>query len=324
MRLVEVARWTALAGVAAVAAGAAYVWRETGTYGFNVIARRGASLWTESSPTDPRLTDAMRLALKPDVPAARSDPPEWRTVADGLDVAEMPVRAGGALVDTVLLTRIDPTRYRFEVRNGPSGDREPLDWSVELGAAFVINASYFNRRGLPDTPFLQDGKPLGPASYDARHGAFVADANGARVVDLAGKDWKEAFAGATDATVSYPMLIGDDGGTARAKGDPRWLANRSFVGQDAQGKLVFGTTKDAFFSLPRLAEFLASSPLGLSRALNLDGGPLACQGVEVDGYERDFCGEFEMSVRDGRLSLLRPMLGSNRWGLAVVIAAVPR
>ena len=79
-----------------------------GSYGVNVMPRRGANFWIDVSPGDPRPSPGMRLSLQgrhtPDPP----QPVSWRSVAAGLDVAELPVRVDGRQVDAVLLTRIDP------------------------------------------------------------------------------------------------------------------------------------------------------------------------------------------------------------------------
>jgi hypothetical protein len=187
----------------------------------------------------------------------------------------------------------------------------------------VINGSYFSRHGVPTTPFLSDRTELGPTNYVSQHGALVASAGSARIRDLAHEDWQTAFAGADDALVSYPMLIDTDG-RSRAGGDSRWLANRSFVGQDGAGKIIFGTTAEAFFSISRLADFLRSSPLGLTLTLNLDGGPVACQGVKLGDCTRDFCGKWEFAFHDGRPELLEAAVGDRRWGLPVVVAVLPR
>ena len=95
---------------------------------------------------------------------------------------------------------------------------------------------------------------LGPASYQATHGAFVAGGpggpDGARLVDLAGLD--------------------------------------------------------------------------LRLALNLDGGPVACQKVSAGGYRRDFCGRYELAVHGGRLQSLRPLADFRRSALPMALVAVPR
>jgi len=305
--------------VVALLAGAVGIYSYAGIYGINVVLRRGTSVCLTISAADQRISPAMRLALREPAPAATAGTLEWRSIAGGFEVAELSVNAEGSVVDQILLARIDPALYRFQVRNAPAGNREPADWIKALGAVFVINGSYFSRYGTPETPLVSQGTLLGPSKYVARHGAFVASATSAAVVDLAQQDWRQALAGATDAMVSYPLLIAADG-IRRAKGDRRWLANRSFVGQDEAGRVVLGTTRDAFFSLERFAAFLRQSPMGLKLALNLDGGPVACQGVSIGDFHRDFCGAWETDVQDGQLKLLAPLVGKRRWGLPIVLA----
>ena len=306
-----------------------YAWR--GSYGIHAILR-GGFIWHSISDDDPRISDSMRMALRDPAPAVVPGKLEWHSVGDGFEVAELPVLAEGAsvrsdstmsLVDKILLARIDPSLYRFQVQNVPAGNRELGDWMKATGALLVINGSYFDRYGTPDTPVLSQGRLLGPRQYDGHHGAFIASAGSASVVDLTQQDWHKAFAGATDAMVSYPLLISADG-TSRAKGDRRWLANRSFVGQDEAGRIVLGTTEDAFFSLDRFAAFLQHAPLGLKLALNLDGGPVACQGISVGDFRRDFCGKWEIAVHNGQLKLLSQFVGQRRSGMPIVLMVTRR
>ncbi|MES9541937.1 phosphodiester glycosidase family protein [Actinomadura sp. NPDC000600] len=322
-------RWgvsLALAPVLAASAAVAVAYGKAGGwYGVNVMLRRGASIWVDVAPDDSRLSPGIRLSLAgrrtPDAP----EPVRWRQAAAGLDVAELPVRVGGRPVDALLLTRIDPARYRFRVLSRPAGDREVGDWMEATGAALVVNGSYYARDGSPDTPVVSDGRRLGPSSYQARHGAFLVDGpGGARLADLTGTDWRPVTEGASQAMVSYPMLLGADGHGRTGGQDERWLANRSFLGQDGAGRIIVGTTRDAYFSLPSLAAFLPRSGLGLRLALNLDGGPVACQKVSAGGYRRDFCGRYETAVHDGRLQLLRPLVDFRRNGLPIALVAVPR
>ena len=108
-------------------------------------------------------------------------------------------------------------------------------------------------------------------------------------MDLVHSKWQDALRGAENAMVSYPLLIAGDG-SKRVSGDSKWLANRSFVAVDHQGNIILGTTKEAFFCLDRLADFLRAAPLDLAMAPNLDGGPVACRGIRLGGYVRNFCG----------------------------------
>lgn len=312
--------------VASVAVGIAY--GKGGWYAVNVMLRRGANVWGDVAPDDSRLSPGIRLSLAgrrtPDAP----EPARWRQIATGLEVAELPVRVGGRPVDALLLSRIDPARYRFRVLNRPAGDRDVGDWMKATGASLVVNGSYYGRHGTPDTPVISDGHRLGPASYQAAHGAFVVGGSGgpggARLVDLAALDWRRALSGTSQAMVSYPMLLGADGHGRAGGTDERWLANRSFLGQDGAGRIIVGTTRDAYFSLPSLAAFLPRAGLDLRLALNLDGGPVACQKVSAGGYRRDFCGRYELAVHGGRLQLLWPLVDFRRSALPMALVAVPR
>jgi hypothetical protein len=294
-----------------------------GTYGFNVFFRRGVWLGVNVTPDDARLSAPMRLALRDPAGAVSAGPLAWRAIAPGFDVAELAALADGTEVDRILLARIDPAHFRFAVRSAPAGNRDLDAWMHELGAALVINGSYFSRDGTPDTPVVSAGVPLGPRHYIANHGAFVASARAVGVRDFASLDWHLALRGADDAMVSYPLLLARDG-SSRVKADARWLANRSFVAEDHDGRIILGTTVEAFFSLERLARFLHDAPLDLAVALNLDGGPIACQGIALNGFRRSQCGRWELSARDGKLDLLTPMFGTVRWRLPIVLAVLPK
>jgi hypothetical protein len=185
----------------------------------------------------------MRLALRGPPPASAGSF-DWHEIGPGFQVGELPVIAGGAGVDRIVLARIDPARFRFEVRNASAGDKDLDKWMAQLGAALVINGSYYMRYGTPVTPLLSAGTPLGPRDYDARAGAFVASAAFVGIRDLAHEEWQTAFRGADNAMVSFPLLVAQ--GSARQITSSRWLANRSFVGQDENGWIILGTTTDAF------------------------------------------------------------------------------
>ena len=300
--------------------GAAYA--KAGLYGLHAFWLRGGAVWQPVGAGSPSLSPAMRAALQ-DHPPAQPGPFAWQDRATGFQTAELPVLSGGAEVDRILLARVDPRRFQLVARNAPAG-RMLEDWMADPGTVLVVNGSYYGTDGTPDTPFVSGGVALGPARYDATHGAFVASDGFTGIRDLAGGDWHAALAGARDAMVSYPLLLAADG-SSRA-GHSRWLSNRSFVAQDAEGWVVVGTTREAFFPLDGLAAFLRAAPLLLTLALNLDGGPVACQGIALDGFRRAFCGQWETQEHGGTLSLLTYRWGrpDHRTALPVVLAAVRR
>jgi Phosphodiester glycosidase len=277
--------------------------------------------WIEVGRDDPRLSPSVQRALR-DAPSASPGRLEWRKIRDGFEAGELSAIVDGGEVDRIFLARVDPAKFRFEVRNEPSGDFDLDAWMTELGAILAINGSYYSRNGTPATPVLSAGTLLGPLSYEARAGAFVASAASAGIRDLAQQSWQDAFKGARDAMVSYPLLVSENG--ARRVVSSEWLANRSFVGQDTGGNIILGTTADGFFSLSRLAAFLRQAPLGLKIALNLDGGPIACQGISLDRFERRVCGKWEIQAGDARAKKLVCHPSCERPAMPIVLAAFPK
>jgi hypothetical protein len=297
------------------------LWLYGGSYAVHTILHGRGGYWVEVRSDDPDLSPSVQRALR-DPPPASPGKPEWRVLREGFAAGELAVIADGAEVDRIFLARIAPAKFRFEVRNEPSGDLHLDAWMAGLGAAAVINGSYYARNGTPATPTLSAGMLLGPRTYDARAGAFVASDEVAGIRDLARQSWQDAFKGARDAMVSYPLLVSEDG-TSRAVAS-QWLANRSFVGQDVDGNIILGTTADGFFSLERLAAFLRQAPLRLKLALNLDGGPIACQGVSLDGFERRVCGKWEIQASDARVSKLVCRPSCARPPMPIALAVFPK
>jgi hypothetical protein len=295
------------------------VWIHAGSRGIYVLLRNGGTYWLTVKPDDPRLSPSVRFALA-GPPTVMPGEFEWRMIGPGFEVGELAAIAGDREVDRIFLARIDPARFRFEVRSAPAGDRNLDAWMARLGAALVINGSYYSHRGTPDTPIVSAGTLMGPKIYDAKAGAFVASADFVGIRDLAQKSWQEAFADAHDAMVSYPLLLSEKGSSRVVAS--KWLANRSFVGHDVDGWIVLGTTADGFFSLDRLAEFLRHAPLRLKLALNLDGGPVACQGISLDGFERRKCGKWEIQAKGDDVTLLTWPYGTA--AMPIVLAAFPK
>jgi hypothetical protein len=261
----------------------------------------------------------MRLALA-GTSEAVSGAFEYRNIGEGFEVADIPVIVEGQTVDHIMLARIDLAKFRFVVRNAPDGGKTLDEWMHELGATLVVNGSYFSRFGTPDTPFISEGVSLGPEDYDAKSGAFITSAHFTGIRDLANEDWKTAFQGADNAMVSYPLLVSQ--GENRVTRQSRWLANRSFIGQDASGRIIIGTTTDGFFTLDHLARFLLKTPIGLKLALNLDGGPVACQGISLNGYERKSYGRWEAQADGDNVHLLTWPYGT--WGMPIILAVFPK
>ncbi|TPI48557.1 hypothetical protein FJ417_30735 [Mesorhizobium sp. B3-1-7] len=89
--------------------------------------------------------------------------------------------------------------------------------------------------------------------------------------------------------------------TTRAKSN--WLANRTFIAEDGQGRIIVGSTKEAFFSVDRLATFRLKAGLDIKTALNLDGDPIADLSVRSGSYRLKHYAWWEAQVSEGKVSL---------------------
>ena len=286
-------------------------------------AAAGAALvaagWATLHVTRP---DWLRYALATPVAIPRSDFGGWTTRAPGLETGDIDLSIDGRWVDHVALCRLDPRRYRFSVHWDGSRSRTVEDWQRTLDAAVVINGSYFLPEGAPQTPLRMNGRAAGPTRYASTHGAFVAG-DEAAILDLRGSDVFAAIGPFPEAMVSYPLLL-DQAGDVRAPEAREWLASRSFVALDRDGRVILGTTRTGFFTLRRLGEYLKTSPLGIRIALNFDGGPVASQMVKTPAFERVVVGSAE--ITDGG-DVARAFYQAHRrshWTLPIVLAAAPR
>jgi hypothetical protein len=89
------------------------------------------------------------------------------------------------------------------------------------------------------------------------------------------------------------------------------------------GRIIIGTTADAFLSLDHFSQLLKNAPLDLSTALNLDGGPVACQAIDLDGYRRRTCGPQELQVEGKEVRLLQTLF-QGEFTLPIVLAVSPK
>lgn len=292
------------------------LWTYAGPYGLNVLLRHGGTWWVTVATDSPWLSPAMRLALG-EAPVAEPGGVAWRAVETGFEIADLEARVNGQVVDRIRLVRIDPALFRFEVKTAFRGDTTMDDWMTSLHPVMVVNGSYSDRHGRAATPLIGGGILQGPGDYDARAGAFISREGSVSVLDLRAVDYRTAFTGASDAMVSFPLLIAD--GRTHVEHPSQWLANRSFVGQDDEGHVIIGTTDDAFFTLDRFARFLLDSPLELTTALNLDGGPVASQAVSLNGFERRVHGRWEAQVQRDQVKLLVWPYGSVAMPVALMV-----
>jgi len=293
------------------------------------LLAQGILRWAEGLESD-------RLAREPEPPRVGDDAirfPEgapsspvlrWVEASPGLDAAVLPLYFRGRYVDRVVFVRASPDRFRVSVHHDAANPRTAKDWREHLGAAVTVNSSFYTMEFEPQTPILAGGTVKGPRGYRSKHGAFLAEPAHGRaptftVRDLKGEPVDLPSTGYREGVVSYPTLV-DFQGKVRARPNPGWRADRSFIGTDRSGRVVVGTTEGGFFSLHRLGVFLKALPgLDLTYALNLDGGPPACLSLKAGSLSYEAWGRWESNDSSGQ-EVIYWGPEEVRWPLPAVIA----
>jgi hypothetical protein len=197
----------------------------------------------------------------------------------------------------IAVLRLDPNRVRLRVRHFTAmGARTPptlLEWHRLGGALAVFNAGQY----YPDYSYMGILVAGGRFVSRRRHPGYQAalvdgpsdGAGGARVLDLqrdsidvAGPRWSE---------VAQSFMLFDRDGRTRVRRSAV-VANRTVVGEDADGRLLVLTTEGGY-TLYELAGLLRNSPLRLTHAMSMDGGDEAGLCVRVGGFRYASMGKWE-------------------------------
>ena len=210
---------------------------------------------------------------------------DWteRHVADGVSwrARRYAALAGGAQVVHLLV--VDPTVPGVSIRSiDATGCQTVGAMGEALGAVAGVNGGYF-ASGCAPVSLLKTGGQLTGTNAEDR-GAFGMTSSATPLIDVvvAGADWPAAH----EAQGGGPVLV--RAGVPRS-GSSAWAEEsftsssfngrnpRTLAGFNGSGSISFGTvdgrrTNAYGMSLDDLAAWAASADVGLSEAVNLDGG----------------------------------------------------
>jgi hypothetical protein len=194
----------------------------------------------------------------------------WLSLSPGLDRREVAARFPSlGFEERLILFRVDPAYFNFRVLYAPGFPRRVSEWGAEAGARLVFNAAFFDEKDIAVGLVVSDGQVFGK-SLEGFGGMFAVDAEGRPSIrSLAAQPYQPGEPLA-QAVQGFPMLIYPDG-SAFAKEDGA-RARRTVLGQDAAGRIVLVVAPHNAFTLAEFAAWLRDSDLGLTIAMNLDGG----------------------------------------------------
>ena len=236
---------------------------------------------------------ALALALVRD-----AGQPRWKVLREGLEFATVrgdPYCRRGSSEIAVL--RVDPASLRLRVHHytrQPGGvPLSIVEWQKSTGALAVFNAGQY----YPDLSYMGllvcGGVRVSGRLHPEFKAALVAAPRDgraiARVIDLDREPLDPGAPGWREVAQSF-MLFDDKGRLRIRKTD--LVANRTIVGQDAEGRILV-ITSEGGYTLWDLARLLQKGPLGLTHAMAMDGGYEAELCVNVDAFHYASFGQWK-------------------------------
>ncbi|HOX06757.1 MAG TPA: phosphodiester glycosidase family protein [Planctomycetota bacterium] len=229
------------------------------------------------------------------VPWSAAKDSGWKELEPGLELREEELdwkrqeADQAALVNLrIAAVRLDAKLFALRVVMNPVKDgRNLADVAKAEKAVAASNGAYFGTKDEPVTLLVSGGKALTRLNKNLpRGGVFTLDEKGrAAVVPVA--DFKSPRDGLDFVVQNSPLLVA--GGKVIFKDPQPARHRRTAIGVDADGRTVLAVCGSAV-TLDEWAAVLTSRAdggLGLTSALNLDGGPSTGLAVEHEKAKVD-------------------------------------
>lgn len=259
---------------------------------------------------------------------------EWRDIGKGLCFAEVDISKKGELIDRIAIVKIDPKFNEIRAFSGYDEKTEKYsdgtieEWQRTTGAAVIINSAQYqaNPWARPCALMICDGKLKGPKTNKSVRGMFLAEpkSNSLPLTDILDSQFDninpEIYQQYNQGVQHWPILLNREGQIKVHQSD--WQANRTAIGKDKNGNVLFMTTEGSFFTLhnyARMLKELSNEGLNIHTVMALDGGYEACMAIRTSDFNYTTYGQFETYGPDKDESIQ-----NARCLLPGVIGAFPR
>jgi Phosphodiester glycosidase len=242
----------------------------------------------------------LALLALPVAPRAASEiVPEWRALAAGLSYAVMTLDESPSWGDGKLhVVRIDPelASLRAEMASEHDGrSRTASDWCDDRDLAVAINMGMYQTDYSSNVGYARDGAHLNQPRLVSKYKsvlAFGARKSGVPQAVMIDLDEPGAEARLDDyATVIQNLrLIKAPGKNVWSKQERRW--SEAAIAMDRDGRILFLFTRTPY-AMWELNRSLLKLPLGIVRAMHVEGGPEASLSIHAGGLRLDLNGSFE-------------------------------
>ncbi|HEY6324470.1 MAG TPA: phosphodiester glycosidase family protein [Thermoanaerobaculia bacterium] len=225
--------------------------------------------------------------------------PSWHSLGRGAEYAAIALSPKPALGDGLLhVVRVDPSQATLRVRMaGQLGGRPRTarEWCDNPRIVAVINAGMYDRDLSTHIGFLRVGDRIGSARWVSTYRSILL--LGARHPDLPAAtlrdvppDGRAADFDGYDTVVQNLRLIRDPAVNVWTRSDRRW--SEAAIALDRQGRILFLFCRSPF-TMHDFNALVTALPLGVTRAMHVEGGPEASLSVRGQGIAVDLAGSYE-------------------------------
>jgi hypothetical protein len=235
--------------------------------------------------------------------AAPPDQP-WTQLEPGLDLGLFPSPRPSPAGDSVIrVLRIDPERFELTLLNASATkDKLPLtakQWCQRFGCIAGINASMFQADISTSISLMRTGGHVNNPrlTKDRAILAFDRLTRDVPPVLMIDRDCDDldALAGKYGTLVQSIRMLSCKGKNVWAQQPQRW--STAAVGIDKKGRVLFIHVRSPF-TTHDLVNILTELPLGLARAMYVEGGPEAQLFIGAGGRDEEFVGTYDIPFYD--------------------------
>ena len=224
---------------------------------------------------------------------------EWRDLQPGLEYALLPLASAETGSRGELhVVRIDPQRAHLRALMASELGGQPRTaqrWCEEFGLSAAINLGMYQEDGLSNVGYARNGSHVNSRRWASTYKSalgFGATREGQAPVVLVDLDREGARESLEDYSVVIQnlRLIESPGANVWSKQERRW--SETALAMDHSGRILFLFAQEPF-AMWDLNRTLLALPLGIERAMHMEGGRQASLSVNTPELRLDLSGSFD-------------------------------
>jgi hypothetical protein len=219
----------------------------------------------------------------------------WRKLIPGVEYAAIAHSSLGGADPRLHVVRIDPERSELRALLSSELDGKPRtarNWCKEFGLAVAINLGMYQTDLQSNVGYARSGDHVNSARWASTYKsalAFSPTRDGippAALFDIESKD-ERAPLDDYRSVIQNLRLIGAPGRNVWSRQAERW--SEAAIAMDREGHILFLFSRSAQ-PMWNFNEMLLSMPLGIIRAMHVEGGREASLSIHVPGFDLDLAG----------------------------------